>query len=105
MRKGIDRLPGGRKKHDLLLWLTGLTSEYGGRFLVFDTECALSWGALSAVSDAAGKPMPVLDAMLAASALRYGCTLVTRNERDYKNAGVPLVTPWSSGQAVRYGIT
>jgi predicted nucleic acid-binding protein len=94
LRKGIDRLPGGKKKHDLLLWLMTLTTAYGGRFLAFDTESAFSWGALSASLESEGKPMPVLDAMIAACTLRHGYTLVTRNESDYQHSGVPLVNPW-----------
>jgi len=94
LRKGIDRLPPGKKKHDLLLWLVTLTNIYGGRFLAFDTESAFSWGALSASLESSGKPMPVLDAMIAACTLRHGYTLVTRNEWDYQHSGVPLVNPW-----------
>jgi len=94
LRKGIDRLPAGKKKHDLLLWLIAMINEYDGRFLDFDTESALGWGSLSASLEASGKPMPVLDAMIAACALRHGFTLVTRNERDYQHSGVSLVNPW-----------
>ncbi len=94
LRKGIDRLPGGKKRHDQLLWLLAMINEYDGRFIDFDTESALRWGSLSASLETSGKPMPVLDAMIAACALRYGYTLVTRNERDYQHSGVPMVNPW-----------
>jgi predicted nucleic acid-binding protein len=95
LRSGIDRLPSSPKKHDLLLWLIALTERYSGRFLDFDTESAFTWGALTASLAGMGKPMPTIDAMVAACVLRRGYTLVTRNERDYQNAGVPLVNPWS----------
>jgi len=96
LRKGIDRMPVGKKRHDLTLWLMGLTRGYEGRFLDFDSESALAWGALSANLESAGTPMPVIDAMLAACAMRHGCTLVTRNERDYQRAGAPILNPWSA---------
>lgn len=96
LRKGIDRLLASQKKHELLLWLISLTNDYADRFLDFDTESAFTWGALSAKLEAVGKPMPVLDAMIAACTLRHGCTLVTRNERDYQHAGVPIINPWSN---------
>jgi len=95
LRNGIDRLPSSPKKHDLLLWLITLTDRYSGRFLDFDTESAFTWGTLTASLASMGKPMPTIDAMIAACTLRHGHTLVTHNERDYQNAGVPLVNPWS----------
>lgn len=94
LRKGMDRLPASTKKHELLLWLIRLTNDYADRFLDFDTEAAFTWGSLSALMEAEGKPLPVLDAMTASCALRHGCTLVTRNEEDYLRTGVPLLNPW-----------
>jgi predicted nucleic acid-binding protein len=98
LRKGMDRLPASPRKHDLLLWLIRLTSDYANRFLDFDTESAFTWGTLSASLEAAGTPLPVLDAMIAACALRHGCTLVTRNDGDYLRTGVPLLNPWKARQ-------
>jgi predicted nucleic acid-binding protein len=96
LRKGMDRLPASQKKHDLLLWLIHLTTDYADRFLDFDTEAAFTRGALSAGMETLGKPLPVLDAIIAACALRHGCTLVTRNEDDYLRTGVPLLNPWDA---------
>ena len=96
LRKGMDSLPASPKKHNLLLWLIRLTNEYADRFLDFDTESAFTWGALSASMEAAGTPLSVLDAMIAACALRHGCTLVSRNEGDYQGTGVPLLNPWNT---------
>lgn len=41
------------------------------------------------------KSQPVMDSLIAATALRYTCTLVTRNKQDYTETGVPLLNPWS----------
>jgi len=95
LRKGIDRLPPGIKRHDLQLWLSKLSDTYQDRFLSFDEECAMLWGSLCANSESAGMPLPVIDSLVAAVSLRHGCTLVTRNERDYVQTGVPLLNPWS----------
>ncbi len=92
----MDRLPASPKKHDLLLWLIRLTNDYADRFLDFDTESAFTWGALSASMETAGTALPVLDAMIAAWALRHGCTLVTRNDGDCLRTGVPLLNPWKA---------
>lgn len=96
LRKGIDRLAPGKKRHDLSLWLVSLMGEFGGRFLDFDTETAMIWGSLSAMLESAGTPLPVIDTMIAACALRHGHSLVTRNESDYRATGVPLINPWNA---------
>ncbi|GAB1483076.1 type II toxin-antitoxin system VapC family toxin [Treponema sp.] len=96
IRKGIERLPESKKKHDLQIWLLALIKEYKDHFLSFDEGCALSWGILSAQLELAGKMMSVLDVMIAATALSCGYCLVTRNESDYQHAGVQLLNPWTT---------
>lgn len=95
LRKGVDRLPASAKRHDLALWLAKLASAYSERFLPFDEESAMLWGSLCAACEGRGTPLPAIDSLIAACALRYGCTLVTRNEEDYRETGVPLLNPWS----------
>jgi predicted nucleic acid-binding protein len=38
--------------------------------------------------------LPAVDGLLAATALVHGLTVVTRNERDFADLGVPLLNPW-----------
>lgn len=95
LRKGIERLAEGTKKHQLMLWLAKLTDTYQQRFLDFDPESAMIWGTLCADCETSGHPLPVIDALIASCALRFGCTLVTRNEKDYRFTGVPVLNPWS----------
>lgn len=40
-------------------------------------------------------PKSERDALIAATALVHGMTVVTRNEADFKTTGVPLIDPWS----------
>lgn len=95
LRKGIDRLDAGVKKHQLLLWLARLAEEYQERVLDFDSGSAMTWGSLCAESEKTGRPLPLMDSLIAATTLRHGGTLVTRNEKDYYNTGVLLLNPWS----------
>ena len=41
-----------------------------------------------------GRSLPVIDTLIAATAISRGLTLVTRNKRDVESTGVPLVDPW-----------
>jgi predicted nucleic acid-binding protein len=56
-----------------------------------DAATARRWGELSAIPS-----LPVIDTLIAATAISHGLTLVTRNTRDVESTGVPLVDPWQS---------
>ena len=54
-------------------------------------DVALEWGRLSA-----GNPPPVIDGLIAATALVHGLTVVTRNVADFEPTGVPLLNPFAA---------
>jgi len=60
-----------------------------------DESVAERWGALSAIAAANGKPMPVIDGLLAATAVHHDLMLVTRNGQDVAGTAVPTLNPWS----------
>ena len=72
-------------------WVDGIETTYGDRVLPVDAAVARRWGELSA-----GRTLPVIDVLIAATAMRHGLTLVTRNRRDVETTGVPLVDPWQT---------
>ncbi len=41
-------------------------------------------------------PQPERDAMIAATALVHGMTVVTRNVADFKPSGIPVLNPWEA---------
>ena len=50
------------------------------------------WGRLVAQ---AGRPLPVIDSLLAATAAQHGLILVTRNLRDVQGLGAQVLDPWT----------
>jgi predicted nucleic acid-binding protein len=70
------------------LWLADLTTLYSDRVLAIDSQVADDWGRLRAV-----RSLPVVDALLAATARVHGLTIVTRNERDFAGLGVTIINP------------
>lgn len=92
LRKGIEGLPEGERKHRLLDWLeVELPAFFTGRILPIDTRVADRWGRLVAQ---AGRPLPAIDSLLAATALTHGLTLITRNLKDFQHPDLLVVDPW-----------
>jgi tRNA(fMet)-specific endonuclease VapC len=95
IRKGIEKLPDSPRKATLQTWLTDeLLVRFNGRILPIDIAVILVWGQLIGRLELKGKKMAAIDSLIAASALHNKCELVTRNEDDFKHAGVKIVNPW-----------
>lgn len=97
LKKGIVKLPGSRRKEALEDWLNNdLLVRFQDRILPIETDTVIAWGSLVAHLDLIGKQMPAIDSLLAATAIQNGCTLITRNTRDFENAEISLINPWES---------
>ena len=98
---GIGRLPPGRRREQL-------TERFQGVLEDLFEDSVLDWGLGDAEACARvmeekrrrGESLDdhLTDAMLAGMALARGLTLITRNERDYRNTGISLINPWTSVQ-------
>ena len=96
IRKGIGSLRDPSRRIALEAWLDGdLTLRFADRILPITRKVADRWGRLAADAVAARAPLPVIDGLLAATALDQSLTLVTRNTKDVGVTGVPLFDPWS----------
>ena len=65
--------------------------EFGRRLLSVDRDVALRCSALHVP-----EPRPYRDALIGATALVHGMTVVTRNVRDFAPMGVEVVNPWEA---------
>lgn len=96
LRKGVDRLATGRRRRQLEDWLDrDLRLRFAGRWLPVDEDVAERWGQLAAGAMARGAGLPVIDGLIAATALTHGLTVVTRNTADIAAAGAPVLNPWT----------
>ena len=92
IRKGIESVADAAFRQTLTDWLeTDLPTDFVGRLLSLDAPVADRWGRVQAT---AGRTLPVIDGLLAATALQHDLTLVTRNVKDFAGLGVPLIDPW-----------
>ena len=95
IRNGTESLRSGRRRGRLESWLqVDLRGRFQDRILPIHEAIADRWGAISAIAAAKGKPVPVIDGLLAATALHHNLTLVTRSGPDVAGAGVPILNPW-----------
>jgi predicted nucleic acid-binding protein len=95
IRNGIERLNPGKRRGRLETWLAGdLRLRFQERILIVDEGIAQRWGELSATAARKGRPVPVIDGLLAATALHHDLMLVTRDDGNVSGTGVPVLDPW-----------
>ena len=98
IRKGIE-LARGRdrdKAAALERWLRQVEAAFDGRVLGIDNAVSDQWGRISAM-----RSVPVVDGLLAATAMINGLTLVTRNDRDVAGLGALVLNPFWVGDGRR----
>jgi predicted nucleic acid-binding protein len=94
LEKGVARLPASAKKEALEDWLREIREAYGARILEVTAEVAVEWGRLGARTEMKGRPVSVVDALIASTALVHGLTVVTRNTKDLARTSVKTENPW-----------
>ena len=92
IRFGILLVPRGRRRRQLEHWFDDVAERI--HCLSWDNETGFQWAELLAHLRSIGKPMPIKDSLIAATALTHGLQLATRNRRDFDACGVKLVDPF-----------
>ncbi len=93
--KGVALLSESKRKQELTGWLNGLDHLFADRILSVDRETAGIWGEITARAQGQGIQIPASDGLIAATALRHGLHVMTRNTRDFAATGVLLIDPWA----------
>ena len=100
IEKGIAKLADGAKKRHLSLWVEDdLKKRFEGRIISIDLKVASKWGKVQGLAESLGKALPSIDGLIAASALSYNCTVVSRNVDDMELSGVAILNPWLDADA------
>lgn len=96
LRYGLARLPAGRRRNELARRIVELfATAFHDRVLVFDSAAAALYGTIRTSREAAGRPITVEDAVIAATARAYNVAIVTRNVGDFVGCGARVINPWS----------
>ncbi len=93
LRFGILLLPKGKRRAKLEKWFDAGVQRLS--CVPREAETGLRWAELLARLRTAGRAMPIKDSLIVATALTHGLTVVTRNDADFKNAGVKVFNPFT----------
>jgi predicted nucleic acid-binding protein len=93
IRYGILLLRRGARRSKLEAWYAAGVGRL--HCLPWDAATGSRWAELLADLRRSGRPMPIKDSLIAATALTHGLTLATRNRRDFEPAGVEIVDPFA----------
>jgi len=94
IRKGVEALTDSGRRTVLNQWLEReLPVFFADRLLPIDAAVAHQWGQLLAK---AGRSLPAIDSLLAATALHHNLVLVTRNLKDVAGLPVKVLNPWDA---------
>jgi predicted nucleic acid-binding protein len=97
IRRGIALLPQSQRRARLETWLEAeLLSRFFDRILPVTRAIADRWGLLDATLRTRGRLLPVVDGLLAATAMQHNLTVVSRNVGDFTGTQVPILNPWEA---------
>ena len=71
-------------------WIQVIVDRFEGRILPVDSDVLATWAKVCGISEATGVTLPVIDSLMAASALVSNLSLVTTNERDFRRCSQTL---------------
>jgi len=92
---GIQKLPHGKKQKKLLAWVEEqLIPRFHNKVIDIDTDVMLHWAVLTNILKTQGTPLPIMDSLIGATCLAKKFTLVTRNEKDFKNIDIKIINPF-----------
>jgi predicted nucleic acid-binding protein len=90
---GILALPAGRKRTQLEQWFAAVVEAID--CLAWDSNVSLRWASLVVGLRRKGDSLPILDSMIAATALTHNLTVATHNIRDFERCGARVVDPFA----------
>ena len=97
IRKGVAGRAQDKRRTRLETWLQiDLPARFAGRILPIDEPVADRWGLLSADAKRRNMVLPVIDALLAATALHHNLTVVSRNASHFTMTQVQVLSPWEA---------
>ena len=101
IRKGIAKheYKTGQRNDRLNAWFDQLAVSKSDYIMPLDLRVLTIWGDLTGQAEAQGAPLPVIDSLIAATALAHSLTVITRNTEDFRRCGTDTFNPWPGSDA------
>lgn len=96
LHKGVIRMADSTRKSELTIWLGELEEAFENRILPFDFNSAIHWAKINAHAESKGQKMSAFDSIIASVASSNDLVLITRNTKDFVNANIEIINPWSA---------
>ena len=98
IRFGIEKLDKehqSKKIEMLSSWLDNdLMQRFKGRIVDIDKQTMLKWGEINGQLQKIGRPIPIMDSLIASSCLAKGLVLITRNTKDFYSFEMDMINPF-----------
>ncbi len=92
---GILKVKSQTRKEQLLLWLEDdLLQRFKGKIVDIDIETMLKWGEVNQHLQSIGRPISIMDSLIATSASTKNMILITRNVKDFYNFDIEIINPF-----------
>jgi toxin FitB len=91
MALGIERMQDSKRRRALERTFGFLREDYAEKILDFTEGVAIEWARLVATAQKEGRILAVIDSQIEATAIHFGLTVVTRNEKDFYH---PVLNLW-----------
>ncbi len=93
--KKLDKSSKSKKIEKLLEWVENdLIARFEGRIVEIDLEIMIKWGEINAKLQKLGRPLPIMDSLIASSCLVKDLILITRNTKDFYNIDLKIINPF-----------
>jgi len=95
LRFGIALLQPGARQETLQAATDKLEhDQYNGRILSFDARAAATYGKLAVARRRRGKPVGVMDGLIAAIAMANNADIATRDVYGFSDLGLNVINPF-----------
>lgn len=95
LQKGISKLSDKIRAERLQTWVDqDLVNRFEGRILPIDLDVIFTWGRIQGISEKNGTKLPVMDSLIAATAIAHNLIVVTRNVQDLERCQASVYNPW-----------
>lgn len=91
---GVALLPQGRRATDIARALAIFLTAFEGRVWLLDERAAVEYAAIVGERRHAGRPVGVMDALIAAIARSRGAAVASRDVEGFRCDGLQVIDPW-----------